>query len=103
MILKNYFFTLKSASDILKKSSIIQIKELKNSIDNSNQIEKYRKNFEQYLSKNIINKIKNPEKLYEHILWLIVGTWNIGYTTVKTLYKYMKMNFKNTYWFIFNN
>lgn len=85
--IEKLFFTLKWALEIITNTSKLEIKSLKEDVENSIKIDEIKNKIEDYLPANLIYKAKNPEKLHEHILWFALWSANSIYTTVEILYK----------------
>jgi hypothetical protein len=54
--------------EIIEQSSKLEIKTLKENIENIVSIEDFKKNIEKYLPGELINKAKDPQNIHEQIL-----------------------------------
>lgn len=95
--LKQLFFTLKWALDVIEKTSKNEIQILKKDIEKSIDIEEFKNKIEEYLPKNLIQKAKNPQNIAEHILGFALGTTNSIFKTADILYQIWKWIIKTPY------
>lgn len=79
--------TIKWAKEFIENSSKIDIKVLKDSVENKQEIEDFEKNIEKFLPKDLLQKAKNPKLPHEHVLWFALWTSNSIFTTADILYK----------------
>ena len=90
-------YVIEWARKLLEKESAIEIKVLKNDIENINNVDLCNKNLEKYLPDNLLNKAKNPVLLHEHILGFALWTWWTIATTVEALWSIWKWIVKSPY------
>lgn len=95
--LEKLFFTLKWALDVIEKSSKLEIKTLKEDIENNINIEDFKNHVDNFLPPKLILAAKNPQKVHEHILGFALGTANSIFTTVEILYQIWKWILQSPY------
>jgi hypothetical protein len=79
--------TLKWAQEIIENYSKLEIKILKDNVEQTINIEDFENHLERYLPAKLIEKAKNPEKFNEHILWFTLWTANSIIAIIDALYQ----------------
>lgn len=73
---------------LIEETSKNEINNLKEEISKNNEIKNYKPTENNFLfSRKMINKVKNPEKPHEHLLWLSLGITNSAFTIGQTIFK----------------
>jgi hypothetical protein len=79
--------TLKWAQEVIENYSKLEIKILRENIEQNINIEDFENHLEKILPKKLVRKAKNPKKIHEHILWFTLWTANSIIAIVDALYQ----------------
>jgi hypothetical protein len=81
------FLTLKWAQEVIENYSKLEIRILRENIEQNVNIEDFKNYLEKHLPAKLIEKAKNPKKFHEHILWFTLWTANSIIAIVDALYQ----------------
>lgn len=95
--IEDLFLTLNWAREVIENISKIEIKVLKETLEQNINIEDFSTHIDKYLPKKLLEKAKNPQLPHEHILWIALWSANSIYTTVDILYQIWKWILKAPY------
>lgn len=84
--IEELYNTLKGAQEVVAESAKLEIKDLKESLSQS-ELDNIKRNLESYLPKDLVSKAKNPQLLHEHVLGFALWSANSIYITTDILYQ----------------
>jgi len=88
--LEELFFIIKWALELIKNSSKLEIKFLREDVEKSINIDDFANILEWYLPNKLILKAKNPQQFHEHILGFTLWSANSIIASLEFLYKLWK-------------